>query len=364
MDFKKNISNYKISGEATILDATKQIDENLKGMVIVVDNENKVIGTITDGDLRRAVIRGENLENSISSILGIKGDIYTKPITAQVGTDIDTLQKIMNSNVIKQIPLVDSEGQLVDLVTMEDLLPEVKKEYFGVIMAGGFGKRLGTLTDNVPKPMLKVGGKPLLERIVTQFKKAEIKTIYITTYFQSEKIIDYFGDGEHFGVTIKYVEEKIPLGTAGALCLLPNINCPLIVINGDILSNLDFKAMALFHESKGSDITVATREHVVNLPYGVFEIDHNQITALKEKPSIRKYINAGIYMIQPHVIKEIPTDCKFDMTDLIQKVIKSGGKVAGFPIIEYWIDIGYDNDYHQANEDFLSGENLSERDEK
>jgi len=364
MKFNKNICDLIILSEATILNATKQINKNLKGVVIVVDKENKIIGTITDGDIRRAVIRGENLENSILSILGKKGDIYIKPITAQIGTDIDTLQKIMNSNVIKQIPLIDSEGHLVDLVTMEDLLPKIKKEYFGVIMAGGFGKRLGPLTNNFPKPMLKVGEKPLLELIVKQFEKAEIKTIYITTYFQSEKIIEYFGNGENFGVTIKYVEEKIPLGTAGALNLLPKINCPLIIINGDILSNLDFKAMALFHESKEADITVATREHIVDLPYGVFEIDHNQITALKEKPTIKNYINAGIYVIQPHLIKKVPNDCKYDMTDLNQEVINSGGRVVGFPILEYWIDIGYDNDYHQANEDYRNGEISSERDNK
>ena len=350
MEKNKKLCDYIILEETTIIDTAKQINKNLKGVVIVVDKENKIIGIITDGDIRRALIRGEDFKNSIKSILGKKDNIYAKPITAQIGTDIDTLQKIMNSNVIKQIPLVDSEDHLVDLLTMEDLLPKVKKDFFGVIMAGGFGRRLGPLTKNVPKPMLKIGGIPLLERIVKQFKKAEINTIYITTHFQSKKIIEYFGNGENFGINIKYVEEKTPLGTAGALCLLPKINMPLIVINGDILSNLDFKAMALFHESKESDITVATREHIVNLRYGIFEIENNLITALKEKPVIKKYINAGIYIIQPNLIKEIPTHCIFDMTDLIQKVISSGGKVVGFPIIEYWIDIGYSNDYRQANE--------------
>lgn len=355
MGISKKLSRYVISDNATILDAAKQIDLNLKGIVIVVDKENKITGTLTDGDIRRAVIRGEDLNNSIKQVLGRKTNIYSKPITAKIGTDIDTLLKIMNSNVIKQIPLVDSEDHLVDLVSMEDLLPEVKKELYGVIMAGGFGRRLGLLTNDVPKPMLKIGGKPLLELIIRQFVKAEINTIYITTHFQSEKIIEYFGNGERFGVSIRYMEEKTPLGTAGALCLLPKINRPLIVINGDILTNLDFKAMALFHESNEADITVATREHIVDLPYGVFEIDHNLITALQEKPTIKKLINAGVYIIQPQIIKEVPTDCRFDMTDLIHKVISSGSKVIGYPIIEYWMDIGFSNDYHQANEDIKDG---------
>lgn len=355
MEFTKKLSNYIISDKSSIIEAAKLIDKNLKGVVIIINNEKEVVGTITDGDIRRAVIREEDLNNPIKSILHKKANIYSEPITAQIGTDIDTLQKIMNSNSIKQIPLVDSENHLVDLVTIEDLIPDVKKEYFGVVMAGGFGRRLGALTTEIPKPMLKVGDKPLLEFIIKKFTKAGVNTVYVTTHYQAEKIIEYFGDGEEFGVSIKYIEENLPLGTAGALRLLPQINRPLIVINGDVLTNLDFNAMALFHESQGADITVATREHVVDLPYGVFDIDNNLVTAIKEKPSIKKYINAGVYILQPNLINEIPADRKFDMTNLIHQVIQSKGKVVGYPIIEYWMDIGYSDDYYKANDDFKDG---------
>jgi len=222
-------------------------------------------------------------------------------------------------------------------------------------MAGGFGHRLGALTNDLPKPMLKIGGKPLMELIVNQFKKAEIHTIYVTTHFQANKIIEYFGNGESFGVTIKYIEEKEPLGTAGGLRLLPRINSPLVVINGDILTNLDFRAMALFHESNEAEITIAMRDYEVGLPYGILEIKDNQIIEISEKPALKKYINAGIYIIQPQVIRYIPSGAIFDMPDLIHEVINSGGHVTGFPVIEYWMDIGYSGDYRKAEEDYQSG---------
>ena len=351
----KHLKQFLISANQPIIEAMRQIDRNARGIVLVVDDQNKMIGTVTDGDIRRAIIHHVNLNESVEQIARGKQGLYAQPITARLGTDIETLRQMMNTYLIKQIPLIDDQQRVVDIITWEDLTPESEPELVGVVMAGGFGRRLEPLTFEKPKPMLEIGGRPLMEHILLKFKKVGVNEVFITTHYKAESIIEYFGDGENFGLKIKYIEEEVPLGTAGALRLLPMLNKPLLVMNGDVLTSADIRALWLAHQSSSADMCVAVREYIYTIPYGVLDIDGNHILSLEEKPQIKKFINAGIYSIMPELLQLIPDNIYFDMTDLIKRSIKSGRKVASFPIIEYWIDIGQYKDYKKANEDFENG---------
>jgi len=296
-----------------------------------------------------------DLNSPALALIPFKSDLYKNPVTARLGTDSASLIQVMQAYSIKQVPLVDEDDRVVDLVTWDDLIARPETGLIGVIMAGGFGRRLEPLTNDLPKPMLQIGGKPLLELILMKLKSAGISEAYITTHYHSEKIVAYFGDGGSFGLDIKYIEEEQPLGTAGALRLLPALNQPMVVMNGDILTSVDLHAMWLFHQSNAADISVAVREYAHAIPYGVIEMQDNRITALEEKPVIRRFINAGIYMINPQVLQHIPQTAPFDMTDLIQLALKNGLTAASFPVIEYWVDIGYQDDYYRAKDDYEEG---------
>ena len=352
---KTKISDFVINEKANIVEAIRQIDKNGKGIVLIINSQGHMLGTITDGDIRRAILRQVDLNSPILSIVSKKSAMYAKPVTARLGTDVNTLIQVMKAYSIKQVPMVDDQDRVVDLVTWDELISPSETGLIGVVMAGGFGKRLEPLTNNIPKPMLKIGGKPLLELIVLKLKNAGIKEIYITTHYHSEKIVEHFGNGEAFGLKIKYLEEEQPLGTAGSLRLLPNLKKPLVVMNGDILTSVDLNAMWFFHQSNNADLSVAVREYIHTIPYGVIELEGNFIRSLDEKPVIRKFINAGIYIINPDLISNIPQTTPFDMTELIQMVIQKGCKTASFPIIEYWLDIGRQDDYYQAKGDFEEG---------
>jgi NDP-sugar pyrophosphorylase family protein len=222
-------------------------------------------------------------------------------------------------------------------------------------MAGGFGTRLRPLTDNMPKPMLPVGGRPLMERIVGQLKESGIDQIVVTTHYKAEAIVDHFGDGTDFGVTMTYVQEDEPLNTGGAIGLIPNVDEPLLVINGDILTQVDFRALHDFHRDCGADMTVGVRKYLLKVPYGVIENDGARVTQINEKPELSLFVNAGIYLLEPSVRRYVARGVSLSMTDLIQTVIDAGLMVASFPVLEYWLDVGQTGDYQQAQVDKDSG---------
>jgi NDP-sugar pyrophosphorylase family protein len=261
----------------------------------------------------------------------------------------------MRERVIRQIPLLDGDGCVEDLVTWEDLLTVEDLPLQAVIMAGGMGTRLRPLTEELPKPMLPVGGRPLLERIVEQLQKAGIRRVTVTTHYKPEKIIEHFGDGRAFGVELTYVNEHQPLGTGGGLGLLPVPQQPLLVINGDILTQVDFRAMLAFHQEHRAEMTVAVRRYDVQVPYGVVECDGPFVRQLKEKPQMGFLVNAGIYLLEPSGYDLIPNGKHFDMTDLIQWMLNNGRAVVSFLIREYWLDIGQHTDYAQAQGDVENG---------
>lgn len=258
------------------------------------------------------------------------------------------LQGLMRQHAVRQIPIVDESGFLVDLVVDADFSKEKTPELRAVIMAGGKGSRLHPLTENTPKPMLPVGGRPLMEWIVEQLRDSGIHRIHVSTHFQSEKISEHFGDGNAFGVDIQYVSEEQPLGTAGSLSLLEHSQEPLLVMNGDILTQVNFRAMYDYHREHQAEMTVGVRHYEFQVPYGVVECEESRITALREKPVQQFFVNAGIYLLEPSVFRFIPEHQRQDMTEVIDRLLKVGANVVSFPIMEAWIDIGQHADYEKA----------------
>lgn len=348
-----DLENFCIAPADTLRAVLAAIDRNRRGIALVVDAERRLLGTLTDGDLRRAILAGCSLDQPVSTVLAAKR--ATPPVTAPLSADHPTLLASLREHSIRQLPLLDAEGRVAGLVTLDDLLPEEVLPLQAVIMAGGFGQRLRPLTEKLPKPMLPVGEKPVMELIINQLRDAGIHTVNVTTHFQPEKIRDYFGDGATFGVDLRYVSEESPLGTAGALSLMESKDEPLLVINGDILTEVDFRAMRAFHREHSADLTVAVRQYDFQVPYGVIDSDGVAVTGVHEKPVLNFFVNAGIYLLEPSVHAHIPSGRRFDMTDLIKALIAADRPVASFPIVEYWLDIGQHADYRQAQEDVKSG---------
>jgi len=323
-----------------------------RGIVLVVDEAHRLSGVITDGDVRRAFLAGTGLEMTADVFLQTK---EAKPITAPVGSSYEQLVNLQRETGVSHIPLIGLDGQVENLIGLEDLLLEDEIALQAVVMAGGRGTRLHPLTEDMPKPMLPLGDRPLMERTIRQFSELGIRQVSVTTFFRAEKISDYFGDGENFGVSMNYIAEESQLGTAGGLALMPEPNSTLLVINGDILTEVDFRVMQSFHRKHQSALTVAVREYEVKIPYGVVESEGIHVRRLVEKPVHKLFVNAGIYLIEPEVHRLIPRGQRVDMTDLISAAMERGLRVISFPILEYWRDVGQHNDYAEAQADVLNG---------
>jgi dTDP-glucose pyrophosphorylase/CBS domain-containing protein len=351
-----NLPSLCVPADRSIREVVATIDRSGCGIALVTDHEGHLLDTITDGDVRRALLGNQDLGAPVSDLLTLKTKwSYPKPITAEVGTEHSILLRLMQENVVRQIPLLDSEGRVVDLITLDALLPDQVLPLQAVIMAGGSGDRLRPLTENTPKPMLTVGDRPLMELMIEQLRQVGIRRVNITTFHKSDKITEHFGDGSNFGVELNYVTEDRPLGTAGALGLMQEPQQPLLVINGDILTRVNFRAMLAYHQEHRAMLTMAVRKYDLNVPYGVVEGEGALVRALVEKPLLNFLVNAGIYLLEPRVYRYIPNGQHFHMTDLIQSLLNEGHRVVSFPILEYWLDIGNHVDYEQAHEDVKKG---------
>ncbi len=340
----------------SIRQAIISIDRGARGIVLVVDSGRHLLGTVTDGDVRRAILDGVDLESQVETILARKAkSLDLKPVTAPLGLERETLLQLMKEHVVRQVPLLDGNGRVIDLVTLEDLLPVQPLHLQAVIMAGGLGTRLRPLTENLPKPMLLVNGQPVMESIIHQLRDVGIRRVNVTTHYKPEKIIEHFGDGHAFGIELSYVNEDRPLGTGGALGLMAPPNEPLLVINGDILTRVDFGAMLAFHRENHADMTIAVRNYDVQVPYGVIECEGSRVRQLREKPQLGFLVNAGIYLLEPVVFQFMPQGEYFNMTDLIQWLLNANRTVISFPIHEYWLDIGQHADYIKAQDDVGNG---------
>lgn len=349
----KNVAELQVPPQASLREVLERSNATRRGIVLVVDAERRLLGTITDGDIRRAMLAGTSLETPASAILAGKGS--KAPITAPASIAHADLVGIVRGTGISQIPLVDPEGRVVRLVGLKDLLDEDEVMLQAVVMAGGKGSRLHPLTEEIPKPMLPLGDRPLMERIIRQLSDAGIRQVNITTHYRAEKITEHFGDGQRFGVGISYFAEEEQLGTAGGLALLPRPETTLLVINGDILTEMDFKAMQAFHREHGAALTLAVRQFEFQVPYGVVEADGALVREVKEKPTHRCFVNAGIYLVEPDAHALVPRGEHFDMTDLIRVLLARGMRVVSFPIWEYWRDIGQHDDYVKAQADIKDG---------
>ncbi|MCS7166156.1 MAG: nucleotidyltransferase family protein [Gemmatales bacterium] len=350
----QELTNICIPVDASLRQAMEYIDRNSKGIVLITDHEHRLVATITDGDIRRAILAGCNLEDPLTKVLEHKKH-GLQPVVARYDAPREALLQLMKQNAIQQIPLVDDSGHVVGLVTIQDLIPEESLAIDAVIMAGGFGTRLHPLTLDTPKPMLPIGGEPLLQRIIRQLRQHGIRRITITTHYHAEKIRGHFGDGKHLGVEISYIHEETPLGTAGALSLLDSPSNTLLVINGDILTQVDFRDMAAYHREQGASLTVGVRKYELQVPYGVVESDHTYVQRIVEKPDLCFFVNAGIYLLEPHTLTMIPKGRRFHMTDLIASLIHAHKTVVSFPIVEYWLDVGQPVDYERAENDVRLG---------
>ena len=349
------LARLSVSPANSVREVMECIDRSAKGIALVLDERRHLIGTVTDGDIRRAILAGMDLELPIGELLKHRQPAFAAAITAPLGTDDTTLLHVMSENDVRHIPLVDEDGCVADVAFLTEMVKEYELPLRAVVMAGGLGSRLRPLTEEVPKPMLPVGDKPLLEHIVDQLKQAGIRQVNVATHYKSEVIAEHFKNGEAFGVDIRYVKEDQPLGTAGALSLIEEMDEPLLVMNGDILTRVDFRALLNFHREHKADLTVCVRQYEFRVPYGVIDTDGVTITGISEKPVVRQFINAGIYLLSPQVLRSIPNGQPYDIPDLIEHLIEEKRTVVCFPIREYWLDIGKVDQYDQAKADIAAG---------
>ncbi|WP_318428226.1 nucleotidyltransferase family protein [Photobacterium leiognathi] len=333
---------------STIRDALTIIDNESLQIALVVLND-KLVGTVTDGDIRRGLLNNLSLNDSIDKVMN------KSPLTADYTFSKSTLISLLESKKISSIPIL-KKGELVGLETLHHLLSKPKLDNPVFIMAGGFGTRLRPLTDNCPKPLLKVGNKPILEIILQRFIDAGFHNFYISTHYLPEMIKEYFGNGSQWNVNITYVHESKPLGTGGALGLLPDTieQLPLIMTNGDVLTNLDINALLEYHNKEDAIATMCVREYDYQIPYGVIDKDGNRVMGMTEKPTYKFHVNAGIYVVTPKLFNSVKENTKIDMPTLLESFIKDNNKVILYPLTEYWLDIGQMNEYKQAQKDIIS----------
>lgn len=339
------IEDLCVSPSVTLREAVTVLQNGAKQIALVVYGNRRLLGIITDGDLRRAMLRGASMDEPITSIMQPS---FTAGRSDMRASEIFNL---MQEKSIRHIPLLDEKGRLTDLVWISDLIKQEKVNLSAVVMAGGFGKRLLPLTEALPKPMLPVGDRPVMEHIIDSLRGAGIQNLKVTTHYMPEKIKEHFGNGRKFGVKIDYVSEDQPLGTAGALGLMPVPDQPVLVVNGDIMTQVDYRAMLAYHREHEAVLTVGVRRYEFQIPYGVLDCDGPDIRQLSEKPTQKFLVNAGIYMLEPSAYGYIPRNARFDMTELIEALIRDGRRVVSFPIMEYWLDIGQHVDYQRAQLD-------------
>ena len=343
MDYSKNI----ISTSATIKDALKQLNQfsskdNLT--LFVVNNEHTLVGTLTDGDIRRSFLDGYKIESPVEEVMHkqfkfLQRNNYT----------IDYINEL-RKKTIDLVPLLDSDFRIEKIINLNKLKSVLPLD--AVIMAGGEGKRLLPLTQTIPKPLLFVGDKPIIEHNIDRLIAYGIDTINITIKYLGTKIIEAFGNGQNKNVSINYTQEEASLGTIGALSLVDKFkHNHILIMNSDLLTNIDYEDFYKTFINSNADMAVATIPYQVTLPYGVIESDNGIVNGIKEKPTYTYYSNAGIYLLKKELLDYIPKNSFYNATDLIQTLIDNKKIITSYPILSYWLDIGRHDDYIKAQED-------------
>jgi dTDP-glucose pyrophosphorylase len=343
--------NSLIPADASIRDAIKTVNDGGYEIALVANGEEKLLGTVTDGDIRRGLLDGLDMSAPIEKI------VNSAPLAATPDTSHADLLEKMNSKLLRQVPLLDEAQRVVGLIHIRELTKPIdSRRNWVVLMAGGLGERLMPLTEQTPKPLLTIGDKPLLQTILESFVEQNFRRFYISVNYKAEAIKALFGDGGKWGVEIRYLEEDQRLGTAGALRLIPEPpDAPMIVMNGDLITKINFQDLLDYHEQQNSNATMCVRQYDFQVPFGVVGIDSNRITSIDEKPVHRFFVNAGIYVLDPGQIDRIPANANHDMTDLFEDIIADGEDTTVFPVHEYWLDVGRIDDLDQAKRDFENG---------
>jgi dTDP-glucose pyrophosphorylase len=343
----KSWEQVLVGPTTSLRDALAVIDRTGSQMALVVDDARKLLGTLSDGDIRRALLKGVALQDPVLQAM------HRNPVCAHAGEDRASILATMRRRGFHQMPVIDDESRVVGLEIFVDYFDTPRRPNWVVIMAGGLGSRLGDLTRDVPKPMLPVGSRPLLETIVRHIAEQGFERIYLAVNYKAEQIEAHFGDGSALGVDIRYLRERQRLGTAGALSLLPEMpREPLVVTNADLLTKEDFGHMVERHLESGAEATMAVRPYEMQVPFGVVREQDGLIQAIEEKPLQRFVVSAGIYVLSPQALELVPRDRFFDMPALFDAVIAAGLRARCHQVRSYWLDIGRMSDYERANLDF------------
>ncbi|MDO8607467.1 MAG: nucleotidyltransferase family protein [Phaeospirillum sp.] len=343
----KNWSKILVGPNTPIIDVIKILDLSAAQIALVVDGDRRLLGTITDGDIRRGILRGERLEAPAATIMN------PKPRVASPAMPPHERLALIRGGKLRHLPVVDANGVLVGLETEGELLAGEDLPNWVVLMVGGLGERLRPLTATTPKPLLPVGGRPLLETILLQLAGSGFRRVFLAVNYMAEKFEETFGDGSRLGLEIRYLREDGKMGTAGALAALPEVpTAPLLVMNGDVLTAINYRALLDFHHEHAATATMCVREYDIEVPYGVVEVENSRVRGLQEKPVLTHFINAGIYVLNPVVLNRLEPGAPCDMPSLLQRLMDDDQPVVAFPIREYWLDIGRLDDFAKANGDF------------
>jgi dTDP-glucose pyrophosphorylase len=343
---RASITPVTVPDDALLHEAVKAIDLGTIQIVLIVDRSGVLKGTVTDGDVRRALLRGLTLDVPVRDVMN------TRPLVMGPRDVFNTILRRARNLALRHIPVVDTDGRLLRLELVDSSLDAGVKPNWAVLMAGGLGKRLKPLTDSMPKPLIAVGGKPILEVTLESLAEQGIREFFISVNYRAEMIESHFGDGSAWGVKISYLRESTELGTAGALSVLPRVPiAPLLVMNADVMTSVNVTQMFEYHHTSNGTATIGAFTYEHQIPYGVINIDQDRVTGIHEKPVIRNFVSAGVYVLSPEVLGLVPENERFDMPDLINAVLGQGMPVSAFPIREYWIDIGKHDDLQRAQRD-------------
>lgn len=338
-----------VAPDASLAEALEAIENGSAKIALVVDGERRLLGTVTDGDIRRALIAGVSLTAPVRLVMS------AEPVTASADASRRELLALMQQRGLVHLPLLDDAGRVVGVETLAEIVQPAPRPNPVVLMAGGRGIRLGALTKEQPKPLIRVGSKPILETVIDGLAAAGFWRFYISVNYRAAMLEEYFGDGSRWGVSIDYLRETTPLGTAGALSLLPESDLSTLVMNGDLLTRVDFSTVLDFHVQEGAAATMCVRPYESQIPFGSVVLDGNQITQIEEKPATRFLVNAGIYVLEPRVLRLVEPHAALDMTSLFDRAREQGLTTVAFRIGEYWMDIGRVEDLTQALLDVESG---------
>ncbi len=339
------LASAQVTVEGSLRDVVLALDRGALSVALVMESPSRLVGIFTDGDVRRALLGGASLDAPLAGYM--KTQFTT--VTPSVGRA--EVLDLMHARRFAVVPIVDDQGGFQGCHHVHDLLGVAPRPNWAVIMAGGRGARLGGLTDHVPKPMLRVAGRPILERMVLHLVGFGIRRIFLSVNYLGHVIEDHFGDGAKFGCAISYLREERPLGTGGALSLLPGVpEAPFLVVNGDVVTQADLGAMLDAHQGAGADVmlTIATRRYLHTVPFGCIEAAGTRVVEVEEKPTLSRLINAGMYVVSPTLLERVPGNAEFTMPDLVQSCLTRNEHVLAFEVADDWIDVGQKEQLREA----------------